>query len=84
MFLDEEVRRHFKMLLKVGIPYTILGMIVIFGGIYLIKIIMGNSEYLTVTLFLWLAVFWFVYQPLFRRRMKRLAEEIKEKKIKGG
>ncbi len=76
---DEEVRKNFVVLLKVGIPYTIIGMGVVFGGIYLLKKLLGNSEYLTVTMFLWLAVFWFIYQPLFRRRMKRLAQKIKQK-----
>jgi uncharacterized membrane protein YfcA len=56
---------------KVGIPYTIAGMAVVFAGIYALKHFFAQNEYLTIILFMWLAVFWFVYQPLFRRRIEK-------------
>ena len=65
-------KNNFSVFLKAGLPYTVIGMIVVFGGLYLIKGIFSDSEYLTVILFGWLALFWFVYQPLFRKRIKKL------------
>jgi uncharacterized membrane protein YfcA len=58
-------------LFKVGIPYTIAGIAVVFAGIYALKHFFAQNEYLTIILFMWLAVFWFVYQPLFRRRIEK-------------
>jgi hypothetical protein len=68
----KEQKQRLTVFLKAGLPYTIIGMALIFSGIYLIKFIFADSEYLTAILFLWLAVFWFVYQPLFRRRIMQI------------
>ena len=59
------------LLFKVGLPYTVAGIIVVFGGLYGLKRVFAQNEYLTIILFMWLAVFWFVYQPLFRRRIEK-------------
>lgn len=65
-------RRNMRTLLKAGLPYTILGMIIVFAGLYAIRRIFDGSEYLTAILFLWLALFWFIYQPLFRNRIRKV------------
>jgi hypothetical protein len=69
-------KQKFKLLLKVCIPYTLGGMAVVLGGIYLLKYLFGDSEYLIVFLFLWLALFWFIYQPMFRRQMQKALQKM--------
>lgn len=64
-------KERFTVFLKAGLPFTLIGVIVVFGGLYFIKRTFSDSEYLTVILFGWLALFWFVYQPLFRKRIKK-------------
>ncbi|MDM8524158.1 hypothetical protein QUF80_12380 [Desulfococcaceae bacterium HSG8] len=65
----QEAKKNLMFLLKVGIPYTVAGMIIVFLGIYILKRSFAGSEYLTAILFLWLAFFWFVYQPFFRKKI---------------
>ena len=65
-------KQRFMVFLKVGLPYTIIGMVVVFGGIAGLRHFFGDSEYLTVILFLWLALFWFIYQPLFRKQILKV------------
>ncbi len=73
---DTDAKQRLMMFLKVGLPYTIGGMIVIFAGIWGIKHFFSESRYLTLLLFGWLAVFWFIYQPLFRSRMNQFKREL--------
>ena len=65
-----EAKQNLSVLLKAGIPYTVAGMVVVFLGLYLLKQTFAESEYLTAILFVWLAAFWFVYQPLFRKKIQ--------------
>lgn len=67
---NSDGKQRLIVFLKAGLPYTIGGMLVIFGGIWVIKHFFPESRYQTVLLFGWLAVFWFIYQPLFRRRIE--------------
>ncbi len=73
----KEAKHNLAVLLRVGLPYTVIGVIVVFLGLYLIKHFLADSEYLTAFLFLWLALFWFIYQPLFRRKIRETAERLK-------
>ena len=70
--LKSEAKSNLAVLVKAGIPYTLAGMAIVFAGLYLLKRIFADSEYLVAILFVWLAVFWFVYQPVFRTRMERV------------
>jgi len=72
----QEASKNLTIFVKTGLPFTIAGMVIIFAGIYGLKYFFGNSEYLTVMLFLWMALFWFVYQPLFRNKVKRYKRHI--------
>ncbi len=76
---DQQARTRFKVLLRVGIPYTIFGVCVVLGGIYLLKNIFADSDYLLAILLLWLAVFWFIYQPLFRKKILEVARQLESK-----
>jgi high-affinity Fe2+/Pb2+ permease len=73
-----EGKQRFMVFVKAGLPYTIAGMIIVFGGIWGIRHWLGESEYLTAVLFLWLALFWFVYQPLFRRRILKVKQDMEK------
>jgi di/tricarboxylate transporter len=64
--------QRFMVFLKAGLPYTLIGMGVVFGGLAGLRFFFDDSEYLTAILFLWLALFWFIYQPLFRKRILRV------------
>ena len=68
----DEAKKRFAVFLKAGLPFTIAGMAVVFGGIWAIKTIFKGSEYLTVLLFVWLGLFWFIYQPMFRKRIEKV------------
>lgn len=74
---NREAKKRLMVFLKAGLPYTVAGMAVVFAGLYLLKHFFADSEYLTVMLFAWLAVFWLVYQPLFRRRIERVKRGLK-------
>lgn len=69
-------KQKFKLLLKVCIPFTLAGMAIVLGGIYLLKCFFGESEHLFVILLLWLALFWFIYQPMFRRQMHKALQKM--------
>jgi hypothetical protein len=71
-----EAKKRFTVFLKAGLPFTIAGMAVVFGGLWAIKTIFKGSEYLTVLLFVWLGLFWFIYQPMFRRRIEKVKKEM--------
>ena len=74
----KEAKQRFVLLLKAGIPYTVAGMVIVLAGIYLIKTLFAKSKYLTVILFLWLAIFWFVYQPMFKKRMQKVKAQLEK------
>ncbi|MFK5953039.1 MAG: hypothetical protein QM498_08270 [Desulfobacterium sp.] len=67
-----EVKHNLVVFMKAGLPFTIGGMAVVFGGLYELKQYFAGSEYLTPILFGWLALFWFIYQPLFKNRILRV------------
>jgi len=74
----KEAKQRFVLLLKAGIPYTVAGMVIVLAGIYLIKTLFAKSKYLTVILFLWLAIFWFVYQPMFKKRIQKVKAQLEK------
>ena len=67
-----EAKSNLAVLVKAGIPYTLAGMAIVFAGLYLLKHVFADSDYLVAILFVWLAVFWGIYQPLFRKRIDRV------------
>ena len=77
--MKKETKRNFKVFLWAGLPYTILGMFIVFAGLYILRRIFGDNEHLVVIMFLWLALFWFVYQPLFRKRIRKVASSVENK-----
>ena len=74
--MKPEAKNKMAVFLKVGLPYTIGGALVIFLGIYLLKHLFPESEYLTVMIFIWLALFWLIYQPLFRRKIMAVKKQM--------
>lgn len=72
-------KENMRILLKAGLPYTIFGMAIVFAGIYALQRLFAGSDYLTVILFLWLALFWFVYQPLFRNRIRKVSGQVRKR-----
>lgn len=71
-----EGKQRFMVFIKAGLPYTLVGMGVVFGGLAALKHFFNDSEYLTAILFLWLALFWFIYQPLFRKRIFKVKQQM--------
>jgi hypothetical protein len=63
----QEAKNNLIVFMRAGLPYTLAGMAVVFTGLYGLRVLFADSEYLAAILFAWLAVFWIVYQPLFRR-----------------
>lgn len=74
----QETKTNFTLLLKAGLPFTLLGMAVVFLGIYGVRYFFSESRYFTVILFLWLAAFWFIYQPMFKKRIITLKRKLNE------
>ncbi|MGD9212202.1 MAG: hypothetical protein PVI90_15580 [Desulfobacteraceae bacterium] len=70
-----DAKRNISLFFKVGLPYTLIGVMVIFSGIYALKRIFAKSEYLTAILFIWLGLFWMIYQPLFRKRIRKVTRQ---------
>ena len=58
--MNKEAKRNLKVFLKAGLPYTIIGMLIVFAGLYLLKQIFNDNEHLVVILFLWLFLFCFI------------------------
>ncbi len=73
-----EAKNNLQLLIKAGIPFTLLGMIIVFSGLYLIKHIFKDNEYIVLFLFAWLAIFWAVYQPLFRKQITKVKKNIQK------
>ena len=74
-----DAKRNLRLFFRAGLPFTIIGMAIIFTGIYALKKVFAGSDYLTGMLFLWLALFWFIYQPLFRKRIQKVAGRVAPK-----
>ncbi len=70
--LNKEAKTNLTVLVKAGIPFTLIGMIIVFAGLYALKKIFAGNEYLVAILFIWLAVFWMIYQPLFRNKIIKI------------
>ena len=68
--MHKKDKNNLAVFLKVGLPYTIAGALVIFLGIYLLKHLFVDSKHLTAIVLIWLAFFWFIYPPLFRKKIK--------------
>ena len=73
----KEAKSNLALFVKAGLPYTLAGMAIVFSGIYIIKQVFGENEYLTAILFAWLAVFWLIYQPLFKNRIAKTKANLK-------
>jgi len=67
-----EVKDNLLVFMKAGLPFTVGGGIIVFLGLYFLKEWFADSEYLVAILFIWLALFWFIYQPLFKKRIQRV------------
>ncbi|MCB2188729.1 MAG: hypothetical protein KQJ78_20105 [Deltaproteobacteria bacterium] len=76
--IKQTTKKNLSLFLAVALPYTLIGMAVIFGGIWTIKHFMPNSEYQDMILLIWIAIFWFIYQPMFRRAIFRWKEKHQE------
>lgn len=72
--MHKDDKNNLMVFLKAGLPYTIAGALIIFLGIYGLKYIFAGSEHLTAIIFIWLALFWFIYQPLFRKKIRTTKE----------
>lgn len=76
--LIQETKTNLLLLLKAGLPFTLLGIAAVFLGIHGIRYFFSESRYFTVILFLWLALFWFIYQPMFRKRIIGLKRQLND------
>ena len=75
--LKTNIKRNLRLLLTAGLPYTLCGMAVILGGIFVLKHFMAGSDYLGTILIVWLAFFWLIYQPLFMRRIRKVSDNLR-------
>jgi uncharacterized membrane protein YfcA len=73
---NNEAKQRLMVFLKAGLPYTLAGVVIIFAGIWILKHYFEENRHLSLMLFGWLAVFWFVYQPLFRRRIQQVKRKL--------
>ncbi|OGR12003.1 MAG: hypothetical protein A2277_01710 [Desulfobacterales bacterium RIFOXYA12_FULL_46_15] len=73
----KEAKTNLILLLKAGLPFTLLGMLIVFAGIYILKQVFAENQYLTGMLFAWLAIFWVIYQPLFKNQIIKIKAQIK-------
>ncbi|NOX33025.1 MAG: hypothetical protein GXP56_04715 [Deltaproteobacteria bacterium] len=68
----KEVKTNLGLFLKAGLPFTLWGMGIVFLGIWILKQIFAKNEYLMAILFAWLAIFWVIYQPLFKNKIVKI------------
>lgn len=73
----KEAKTNLAILVKAGLPFTILGMAIVFSGIYILKQVFAENEYLVAILFVWLAIFWMIYQPLFKNQIIKTKTRMK-------
>jgi hypothetical protein len=76
----QETRKRLRLLIRVGLPYTVIGMGVVFLGLYGVRHFFRDSDYLSLLLFSWLAVFWFIYQPLFKKKIQHIRQQLDSKR----
>ncbi len=74
----KEVKDNLLVFMKAGFPFTVAGAIIVFLGLYFLKEWFEDSEYLVAILFIWLALFWFIYQPLFKKRIQQVKNGLKK------
>lgn len=74
---NKDAKNNLVILIKTGLPFTVLGMIIVFLGIYILKQMFAGNEYLVAILFVWLAVFWTIYQPLFKNQIVKIKAKTK-------
>jgi len=74
--MHKEDKDNLMVFLKAGLPYTFAGAAIIFLGIYALKYFFADNQHLTAIIFVWLALFWFFYQPLFRRKIRLVKERL--------
>jgi len=79
MAWKREVKDNLLIFMKAGLPFTVAGMVIVFLGLYFLKEWFEESEYLVAILFLWLALFWFIYQPLFKKRIQKVRGGLKKR-----
>ncbi len=75
---NKEAKTNLILLVKAGIPFTLIGMVIVFAGLYALKKIFAGNEYIVAILFGWLAVFWMIYQPLFKNRIVKIKTMMKK------
>jgi len=75
--MNRDAKQRLGVFMKAGLPFTLAGMVIVFAGLYLLKTYFRESEYLTLFLFGWLALFWFIYQPMFRRRIEKVKRSMR-------
>lgn len=75
----KDAKANLTLFLKAGLPYTLGGMAIVFLGLYGLKRVFADNPYLTYILFAWLAVFWMVYQPLFKNKMITTRSKLKHR-----
>jgi hypothetical protein len=73
---SSEGRNRLMVFLKAGLPFTIAGMLVVLVGLFAVRRLFGGSEHLSLLQLLWLAVFWFIYQPMFKRRIDKVKTQL--------
>jgi uncharacterized membrane protein YfcA len=74
--MRDDAKQRLALFFKAGLPYTLAGIVIIFAGIWMIKHYFQDSRHLSLMLFGWLALFWFTYQPLFRRRIQQVKRKL--------
>jgi len=79
MAWKREVKDNLLVFMKAGLPFTVIGMVIVFAGLYFLKEWFEESEYLVAILFLWLALFWFIYQPLFKKRIQKVKSSLRRR-----
>lgn len=77
--MKNQVRHNLMVFAKAGLPFTIAGMIIVFAGIYGLKRLFLDSDYLVAILFVWLALFWTIYQPLFKNRILKVKNSMESR-----
>jgi hypothetical protein len=77
----KQAQHNFFLLLKAGIPFTVAGMIIVFVGILGLKYFFSGSDYLTLLIFVWLGIFWFIYQPLFRKKIREVDKRMRSQTL---
>ena len=73
-----EAKTNLSLFVKAGLPFTLGGMAIVFTGIWVLKQVFADNQYLMAILFAWLAVFWIIYQPLFKNKIVKIKARMKK------